>query len=134
LYYRAFWHILVAKGSYDDLRTLCKAPRIDFWSKYNRKDTASMTPDEENCLFTAVWLHTLALTLDLWNKPHYRADSYKHDMVANFSNIAFPGTGIPLSWVCCCKSVAILYFLLFHPLVILVEAIVLVRSPIIPHP
>merc|ERR1712000_739997 len=115
-------------GSYDELRKLCGAPRIPFWSKYEQKAVGAMTPDEENRLFTAIWLHTLALTFDLSEKPHYRADSLRDDLVANFSNIAFPGTGLPLSWVCYCKMVAILYFVFLHPVVVLASAISISRS------
>merc|ERR1712137_328411 len=68
-------------------------------------------------------LHSLALTFDLWNKPHYRAESLRDDLVANFSNIAFPGTGIPLSWVCYNKTLAISYFIFLHPLVVFVSSI-----------
>jgi hypothetical protein len=120
--------MLVKKGSYDDLRKLCDAPRIGYWKKYAAQNQ-SLSAEEERRLFMAVWLHSLAATFDLWDKPHYRADSLRHDLVANFSNISFPGTGIPFSLVCCCKLVAILYFTLLHPFVILVCSLVIARSP-----
>jgi hypothetical protein len=127
LYYRAFWHILVTRGSYDDLRKMCGAPRIGFQSKQDQREM-TMTTSEEQKLFKAVWLHTLALNMKLWSEPHYRADSLRHDLVANFSNIAFPGTGIPMSWVCCSKMVAIMYLLVCHPWVILAASLVISRS------
>jgi len=127
LYYRAFWHMLVTKGSYDNLRKMCGAPRIDFQRTQNQKGL-TMTDDEEKKLFIAIWLHTLALNMELWNEPHYRADTLKHDLVENFRNIAFPGSGIPLSWVCCSKMVAIVYLLLCHPWVILASSIVISQS------
>jgi len=122
--------MLVVKGSYDELRQLCGAPRIPFWSKYEQKvgTGGAMTSDEENRLFTAVWLHSLSLTFDLWHKPHYRADSLRDDLVENFSNIAFPGTGLPFSWVCYCKTSAVLYFVFLHPVVVLACAISMSRS------
>lgn len=89
-----------------------------------------MTNAEEQNLFKAVWLHTLALNMQLWNEPHYRADSLRHDLVDNFSNIAFPGTGIPMSWVCCSKIVAIMYLLVCHPWVILAASLVISRSTV----
>lgn len=89
-----------------------------------------MTADEENKLFIAVWLHSLALTFDLWDKPHYRASSLRNDLVDNFSNIAFPGTGLPFSWVCYSKTVAILYFVFLHPFVVLVCSISISKSAI----
>lgn len=103
------------------------APRIGFHSKQNQKEM-TMTASEEQNLFKAVWMHTLALNMQLWSEPHYRADSLKHDLVANFSNIAFPGTGIPMSWVCCSKMVAIVYLLACHPWVILACSLVISRS------
>jgi hypothetical protein len=127
LYYRAFWHMLVMRGSYDDLRKMCGAPRIGFHSKQNQKEM-TMTDEEEQNLFKAVWLHTLALNMQLWSKPHYRADSLRQDLVDNFSNIAFPGTGISMSWVCCSKTVAILYLLACHPWVILAASLFISRS------
>merc|ERR1719478_233641 len=98
--------MLVMKGSYDDLRKLCSAPRIPFWSKYNQKAHAKISDDDEEKLFTAAWLHTIGLNFEHWSKPHYRAESLRCDLAANFSNIAFPGTGIPMSLVCRCKAFA----------------------------
>merc|ERR1719446_1575359 len=129
-YYRALWHILVSKCSYDDLRKLCNAPRIDYWSKIDQKDGLSMSAEEEHSLFVAVWLHTISLNLELWSKPHYRANSLRDDLIANFSNIAFPGTGIPLSWVCYSKVVAIMYFILLHPFVVLASSIGIFSSAV----
>merc|ERR1719446_728313 len=128
-YYRALWHILVSKCSYDDLRKLCNAPRIDYWSKIDQKDGLSMSAEEEHSLFVAVWLHTISLNLELWSKPHYRANSLRDDLIANFSNIAFPGTGIPLSWVCHSKAFAIFYLICIHPVVVLASSVAIIRSP-----
>jgi len=128
LYYRALWHMLVANGSYDDLRKLCGAPRIPFWSKYNQKAETAMSDDDEERLFTAVWLHTIGLNFQLWGKPHYRAESLRKDLADNFSNIAFPGSGIPMSLICRCKAFAIVYFFMCHPWVILVASFAIARS------
>merc|ERR1719262_371329 len=87
-----------------------------------------MSDEDEDKLFTAVWLHTIGLNFRHWSKPHYRAESLRADLAANFSNIAFPGTGIPMSLVCRYKAFALLYFFLFHPWVILVASFVIVRS------
>ncbi len=43
---------------------------------------------------TKVFLYGMYLDMYLWNKPHYRAPSYRHDLVATFANTAVPGTGI----------------------------------------
>jgi hypothetical protein len=128
-YYQALWQILFTKASYDDLRKMCKAPQVAFWSKIEPKKLA-MTAADEEALFTAVWLQTLALNFELWSVPHYRADSLRDDLRDNFSNIAFPGTGIPMSWVCFCKPSVIAYFVFLHPLVILACSFGIVRSPI----
>jgi hypothetical protein len=121
--------MLAANGSYDDLRKLCNAPRVPYWSKIDQKAKDGMTSTEEHALFSAVWLYTLALNFQLWNTPHYRADSLRDDLRANFSNIAFPGTGVPMSWVCCSKFVAILYIVFVHPWVVLATSLVVMRSP-----
>eukprot|EP00660_Eupelagonema_oceanica_P013225 gene13225-17307_t len=39
-----------------------------------------MSQADEDRLFTAVWLHTIALSLDLWGKEHYRAPTLSHDL------------------------------------------------------
>mmetsp|Transcript_33378 Transcript_33378/g.93659 ORF Transcript_33378/g.93659 Transcript_33378/m.93659 type:complete len:437 (-) Transcript_33378:104-1414(-) len=129
LYYRALWHMLVSKGSYDDLRKICGAPRVRCWSKHEQK-CGAMTDDEEQRLSVAVWLHALALNLELWGKPHYRAGSLRDDLIANFSNIAFPGTGIPMSWVCYSKVFAVVYLLCAHPFVIFMATVAIVRSAV----
>lgn len=127
LYYRALWEMLVAQGGYYELRRLCGAPRIPLWSTYG-KEPPVMSEEDERRLFAAVWLHSIGLSLSLWSKPHYRAQSLRHDLADNFSNIAIPGTGLPLSWACCCKAVAVLYLCLLHPLVVLVQSLVVARS------
>jgi len=76
----------------------------------------------------AIWLHTIGLNFQLWSQPHYRAESLRKDLADNFSNIAFPGTGVPMSLVYRCKAFAIVYFFLCHPWVILVASLVIARS------
>jgi hypothetical protein len=123
LYYRALWLMFIGKGSYDDMRNLCGAPR-------EAKLVETMSKDQESRLSKAVWLHTLALNFELWSKPHYRADSLRDDLAANFSNIAFPGTGFCMEWVCFCKSFGILYFIFWHPWIILAATCAIWRSPV----
>jgi hypothetical protein len=128
LYYRALWLMLVSKGSYDDLRKMCNAPR-EVWKEVKPKEQ-NLSMDTEQALFTAVWLYTLGLNFELWSKPHYRADSLRHDLVENFRNIAFPGTGIPMSWVCCCRASAIFYLVFLHPVVIFAASLAIMRSAV----
>ena len=40
-----------------------------------------------------VHVYSLALTLRLWDVPHYRAPTFAHDLRANLKNVAIPGTG-----------------------------------------
>jgi hypothetical protein len=131
IYYQAMWIMLAKNGSYDAIRVLCEAPRIPWSKKINDAEGfPSMTPREEHRLFSAIWLHTLGLNFVLWDKPHYRAGSLREDLVANFSNIAFPGTGIPMSWVCCCRPIAIMYLIFFHPWVVVACTIAVFRSEV----
>lgn len=130
LYYRGLCSILTTKASYDDLRKMFNAPRVPYWSKIDQKAGLAMTEAEQQSLFSAVWMHTIALNLELWSKPHYRADSLRDDLRDNFSNIAFPGTGIPMSWVCFSKSTTIFYLVLLHPFVVFVVSLNIMRSSI----
>ena len=40
-----------------------------------------------------VHLYSLAKWLEIWDKPHYRSVTARHDMYANLQNVAIPGTG-----------------------------------------
>jgi len=128
LYYKVWWAMLVRGASYDDVRKICGAPSVASMSKGEKQNPAEMTSADELHLFTAVWLHTLGLNFVLWDKPHYRADSLRHDLVENFSNIAFPGTGIPMSWLCCCRHSALFYLMFWHPLVVFGAAMAIFHS------
>ena len=44
-----------------------------------------------------VHLYTLASEFYLYPRPHYRKSTYGEDLVDNLSNVAIPGTGVPLS-------------------------------------
>eukprot|EP00466_Bigelowiella_natans_P011228 jgi/Bigna1/87251/estExt_fgenesh1_pg.C_180084 len=44
-----------------------------------------------------VHLASLATVLYLWDKRHYRHESFQRDMILNLRNVAIPGTGVPLS-------------------------------------
>lgn len=128
LWYRAMYIVLFCGNKYDDLRVLLSAPRTSFWSKY--RNEPRMSTIEEATLGQAVWLHTIGLSLELWNKPHYRAKSLGDDIVDNFSNIALPGTVLPFSLVCRFKWLAVLYLLTAHPFLVLAASCVIVRSEV----
>lgn len=126
LWYRAMYLALFCGNKYDELRVLVGAPRTSFWTKY--RNEPRMSPDEEGRMAQAIWLHTIGLSLELWNVPHYRANSLRDDLVANFSNIALPGTVLPFSLVCRYKFLAVLYLLFVHPFLVLAASCVIVRS------
>ena len=52
----------------------------------------------EQDLPAKVHVYGLWLDLYLWDRPHYRAPTYRHDLLANLCNVAVPGTGLPLSF------------------------------------
>jgi len=67
-------------------------------------------------LHQAVHVSSLALEMKLWNKPHYRAPTYQADVLANYSNVAVPGTGIPLSIGARFQVVARLFLIFLYPI------------------
>jgi len=74
-------------------------------------------------LHAKVHIYSLAIAFYLYDKKHYRKDSYREDIVDNFRNVAVPGTGIPLSFFVQNKYLA--YFLVFvlYPLICFVASI-----------
>ena len=47
-------------------------------------------PDDQHA---RVHIYSLAVAFRIWSKPHYRSKSFQHDLLANLSNVAIPGTG-----------------------------------------
>jgi len=87
--------------------------------KANEKDSA------EEVLFkqhARVHLYGMASAFYLYNKPHYRKGSYRDDLLDNLRNLAFPGTGIPLSWFVWNKLSALGLVLGINPLVCLMAS------------
>lgn len=78
----------------------------------------------------AAKIHVYGIWLDLylWALPHYRAPSYRHDLLANLRNVALPGTGIPLSTFCVAKPVAWVFFLFLYPLAAMAGAVNVART------
>jgi hypothetical protein len=75
--------------------------------------------NEEEALFkqhARIHLYTLASAFYLYNKPHYRKDTYKEDLVDNLRNVAIPGTGLPLSLFVRSKLTAFAFVLTASPL------------------
>lgn len=61
--------------------------------------------------------YSLALIMELWNKPHYRNGTFADDMVKNLRNVAVPGTGIALSWFCYFRFTALCFILVAYPVI-----------------
>ena len=68
-------------------------------------------------------VYSLATTLWMWDRPHYRAGTFQEDMLANLRNVALPGTGIPLSLLVRHKILAFLFLLFGYPLVAIVAGL-----------
>eukprot|EP01031_Cornospumella_fuschlensis_P025835 gene25835-31201_t len=70
-----------------------------------------------NDLHAKIQVFSLSLIFRLWGKPHYRNSSYKQDLLDNLKNVAIPGTGIPLSFFCHFKIVAMFLVYFINPFV-----------------
>ena len=84
------------------------------------------TDDSETSMFkqnARIHLCTLASAFYLYNKPHYRKQSYKEDLVDNLRNVAIPGTGLPLSMFVRSKLSALGFVLTASPLCSLVSSV-----------
>ncbi len=82
----------------------------------------------EQDLPAKVHVYGLWLDLYLWDRPHYRAPTYRHDLLANLCNVAVPGTGLPLSFFCIAKPFAYLFFVFLYPVVALLGAVNVART------
>ena len=82
----------------------------------------------EQDLPAKVHVYGLWLDLYLWDRPHYRAPTYRHDLLANLRNVAVPGTGLPLSFFCVAKPLAYLFFVFLYPVVALLGAVNVART------
>ena len=72
-----------------------------------------------------VYVHSLALILRLWNEPHYRSGTFANDMRKNLRNVALPGTGVPLSWLCVSRPLFAVFLALGVPVVSLAYSLFL---------
>lgn len=68
-------------------------------------------------------VYSLALIMELWDKPHYRNGTFRDDMLKNLRNVAVPGTGIALSWFCYFRVTALCFILFAYPLICLAAAL-----------
>lgn len=69
-----------------------------------------------------IHLYSLAKSIELWDKPHYRSASFKADIKKNLGNVAIPGTGMPLSIFCLNKWTYIVFIAFVYPIACLISA------------
>ena len=80
-------------------------------------------------------IYSLCLHLRLWSLPHYRSGTFANDMRKNLRNVALPGTGLALSYLCTNYLVAVLFLWIGVPLAAFAAAIVRVRGEaVVPPP
>lgn len=98
-YYRALYQLIALKKTYHT----CTVFNDDKWAK--------------------VQVYSLSLIFDLWHRPHYRSRHFQQDMLDNLRNVAIPGTGVPLSYLCRSYLLCLFAVLILNPLVCLFGAI-----------
>lgn len=90
-----------------------------FWWRGGRYSDCDFIPDQQ----ARIHLFALvSLTLQLWSLPHYRNRDFQEDLRKNLRNVAFPGTGVPLSWLCVHRFVALAFLLFGYPIICLAAA------------
>ena len=117
-FYGGFFHYWCGKGRHSEY--LLGDDSTFPYLKPAKSDT------NEDQLFkqqARIHLYTLASAFYLYNKPHYRKDSYKEDLVDNLRNVAIPGTGLALSLFVKCKLSALGFILSASPLCSLVSSL-----------
>jgi hypothetical protein len=70
-----------------------------------------------------VQVYSLSLIFRMWSLPHYRSASFQEDLIANLSNVAIPGTGVPLNIFCRFKLAAMVLVFILNPLICFIAAI-----------
>jgi hypothetical protein len=117
LYYRGFFFYLVGQGRTSTYTTL---------SQTTCPFKAEPNDSEETRRFkqhARIHLFTLASDFYCYNKPFYRKPVYKEDLIDNLSNVAIPGTGIPLSLFMYSKITALACVLVLCPICCLIASI-----------
>ncbi|EGD77287.1 hypothetical protein PTSG_08380 [Salpingoeca rosetta] len=142
LYWRVLWYF-ARGGSYDDCPFLLNNDDHGSISTTtnnnnnndnnnnntnNNTNNSSSSSSSDARLRIKVYLHSLALIFYLWDKPHYRSGTFQNDMIKNLRNVAFPGTGVPLDWLCRSRAVFTLFLFLGMPLMFCAYAVVITRK------
>jgi len=117
-FYCGFFHYLCGKGSYSRYLpgTTAEFPFLN----------VKASDSQEDILFkkhARIHLYCLAAAFYLYDKPHYRKDSYGSDLVDNLRNVAIPGTGLPLSMFVWSKMSALCFVLTASPLCSIISSI-----------
>ena len=90
------------------------------WQKGNYAGLSVVSPSKQ----ARLQIYWLALSIRIWDEPHYRSGTFQNDLRKNLRNVAVPKTGIPLSWFCHSKILATVFVLIVFPLLCLAAAIV----------
>ena len=117
LYYRGFFFYLVGQG------------RSETYAIHPTSSTCPMKvepsdSDETRRFKQHARIHCFTLASDFYcyNKPFYRKPLYRDDLIDNLSNVAIPGTGIPLSLFMHSKITALACVLVVSPVCCLIAA------------
>lgn len=108
LYYKTVWYYWVSDSKFR--HAPANVPLQVKGGTYSNCDILADRPSARLHLYGL-----LSITFDLWSKEHYRNPTFKSDLQKNLRNVAIPGTGVPLSVICCCQFVARLFCLFVYP-------------------
>mmetsp|Transcript_28548 Transcript_28548/g.58439 ORF Transcript_28548/g.58439 Transcript_28548/m.58439 type:complete len:477 (-) Transcript_28548:294-1724(-) len=98
-FYRGFFHYLLGTGRHSPyLPPSDPSSTIPSYLRPHQHTPSTYTSTPIFHRHARMHLYTLASAFYLYHKPHYRKPSYRRDILDNFSNVAIPGTGIPLSY------------------------------------
>mmetsp|Transcript_7536 Transcript_7536/g.9844 ORF Transcript_7536/g.9844 Transcript_7536/m.9844 type:complete len:455 (+) Transcript_7536:155-1519(+) len=115
-FYRGFSYYLFGRGRTEPYQTQDKA--TSFLPIHPTDSPATILFKQH----ARIHLFSLASNFYLYNRPFYRKDTYREDLVDNLRNVAIPGTGVPLHWMAASRWVALPYLLSVYPTVSFVAA------------
>lgn len=126
-YYRTLWYFAVHNGTLKDCPYFRPEPSRAARSG-DDEDLEDPLLSKASLRQARVQLFSLALVSRMWDKPHYRHESYAEDCRRNLRNVAVPGTGIPLSVFA--KHVWLAWFaiLVFNPVCCFAFALYIART------
>ena len=117
---------LLAAAGPESARAVCGIA-VEYWRAlrhFERGGTVKQCPHFLKDEAARVYIRSLALTLELWDRPHYRNGSFGDDARINLRNVALPGTGVSLSAITVLGRAGVrAAFYVLYPLVALVVAL-----------